>query len=508
MDFCPNCGATIDTAQNFCPNCGYPLTGKAQKMVMGVTQKMLLMPPQSDNAANNNSTNQILDKPYVPNTRAHQDNTVGQRLNNADDPYLQNNDQTQNFNNQEPLSKGYYGDAAALPEASPADDYTHPTANQAPHKTTPSTLNNYVTRSAYEQLSSDPVSYNAPFTDGQPADNNAGSDNGLGDRFGSQAAFAAPQDNSSYGDNSFNMPNNMPAANTGGSGDYGNQNQYHEDAMGYDANGGFDNGNNGQSGANPYYGTAGYANDEAAANQANAGNYSTDAYNQNGYQNQPDNYGQGATAAAGNLNDGYGNSYGMNQPATGQNAYMADNGGYATQPMGYGQDQNDYNDSADDDYDDDRDAADNRSFFQKISVMDWITAALSLILILTNFVGGFISSGSFGAKGATSATLYKTMTLGGPTFKMTMILLLVMLIIGPLALLVFSIVKIHAAYIIKLAASVVSILAYIAAFGIMISKGVVAASGLQNFQFGIAAIVAIVILIANFILSVVDFVKY
>ena len=446
-------------------------------MVMGVTQKMLLVAPQTEN---NQPTppatdeHGILNEHYEPNTATRRGTRgTNQQMNLADDPYLQRNQET-NPQNQN-LQNGHFGPGTATtPEAQP-QDHTAPAPKETPE---PRTLNNYMTRSAYNQLPQN--AYSAQ--DKTTVNMDAGDDPYYQTTTG---PTAAPADK---------LSNSQSSAATNGEPDPGKY-------------------NTAATTSNYQYGTGGYANDQSYQNGFS--NYDH-GYGNTSYQTDlqstaPEH--QGAT----DQGYGYYDQYADQSNDTGTANYGATDygrGGYATQPMGYDAAQTNeapYDDADADDYDDyedDRGRGEDLSFFQKIGVLDWITAGLSLILIMTTFVGGFISSGTFGSAGTTSSTLYKTMSLGGSTFKVTMILLLFLLMIGPLLLITFSIWKIHAAYIIKLAAAVVSILAYIAVFGILISKGIVAASGLQNFQFGISAIVAIVLLIVNFILSVIEFVKY
>ncbi|MFD1672365.1 zinc ribbon domain-containing protein [Agrilactobacillus yilanensis] len=477
MGFCPNCGATIESAQNFCPNCGYPLSTKARKMVMGVTQKMLLVAPQDEDSTTPPTTDEhgILNEPYEPNTRARQ--TTNQQIQTDDDPYLQGKSSLQTFglptdntSNQHKPELGRIDTRQTTPERiKPVENNDQTNTKQ----TAPQTLNNYMTRAAFNQMPKNETNYDSDYTS---ANTNYDSGSAYNQpAYDTTAQPAAKSADQSYTNFEPNPPENGRSTTT-------------------------DNYNYGQSNANTY-GTGGYANDPQYNNQdMNYNPYGND-YQEPAQADYQDQQTQTAT-------DNY-NYYSPYNDNTAEAAY--DTGtSYATTPMSYGAtDSGDNYDDYDqgDDYEDRRDD-DNLSFLQKINILDWVSAGLSVILLLTTFVGGFISSGTFGTAGTTSSTLFKTMSLGGSSFKTMMILLLFMLMIGPLALLVFSIWKIHASYIIKLAAAVVSILAYIAVFGILISKGIVAASGLQNFQFGISAIIAIVLLIANFILAVVDFVKY
>ncbi|WP_057002418.1 zinc-ribbon domain-containing protein [Agrilactobacillus composti] len=141
-------------------------------------------------------------------------------------------------------------------------------------------------------------------------------------------------------------------------------------------------------------------------------------------------------------------------------------------------------------------------------LLDGLNGIFAIILGLTSFFGGFISNGHFLEPGATTLSLSKTMALGGSNFRSTMILLLSLLLIGPIVLLIFSVWQTHFAASFKLAASVFSVLAYIVVFGLLIAQGIVSAGAISNFQFGWAAIAAIVALVVNFIVSVLDFINH
>ncbi|MCD2255551.1 zinc-ribbon domain-containing protein [Lactobacillus sp. CC-MHH1034] len=468
MGFCPNCGAPIEPTQNFCQNCGYPLSAKARKMVMGVTQKMLLMAPQTDNNdVPNTDENGILSRHYEPNTnRSNRQNQS--RIDPANDPYLQGNDVQQPFDQTSSTVGSRVNGYQASPDYS--QENTRPETNGQQQAAAPGTLNNYMTRSAYEQVTGG--QQDAPAGRGSavtpPENDNYGSDSNYGAYQTPQSAYNNGLDN--------NNQNTMTAADSyAQTGDMGRSSYSYNDPAGVSTS------------YQPY---------DSSNTQSTSAAYGSDQTT--AYQNNYDmNTNSGAGTMAANPSDqGY---YGTNSYAS--NSADTNDMSYGRRGQSSAQEADDYADDYQDDYEQDDE---NLTFFQKIKVTDYITAVLSIVLIVTNFVGSFITSTPLG-KGT---TLIGQMKLGGTSFATMMYLMIALLVIGPLLMLVFSIWKVGIAHILKLVAAVVSILAYIAVFGIMITQGLVAASGLQNFQFGISAIIAIVILVTNFILAVVDFVRY
>ncbi|MCH4171196.1 MAG: zinc-ribbon domain-containing protein [Lactobacillus sp.] len=363
MDFCPNCGVSIEADQNFCKNCGYPLTAKARQMVMGVAQQMRFIAPDASNTTVSATTQ---DPNTMPKNRANQRPAL------ATTP--------RSTPNEAPTKRAY-------------DPYEPPQRPTTVAKASPATT----PKSTYDP-------YGIP-TDPTPA------------KDPSQAPGASPA---------------VSSTRTSSAGVTGRR-----QAM-------------------------------VSRRQAKVTPSQVQATKEEpvGYQTQPQGYGTPQSAAL-SRESGFEHSHVRGQQR-GRNS-----------------------------------AATGRS-----RLLDGLNGIFAIILGLTSFWGGFISNGHFLEPGATTLSLAKTMALGGSNFRGTMILLLSLLLIGPIVLLIFSVWQTHFAASFKLAASVFSVLAYIVVFGLLIAQGIVSASAISNFQFGWAAIVAIVALVVNFIVSVLDFINH